>query len=203
MEHNSTVKVDLGRLMIFKKISEWIHQITTVWVMLISLVIMVLFMIFVLPNQAKSSLTETGSSQSPDTTFFYTPGELYQIAIDYGEDGRQAYVVTRWTFDLIYPLVYTGFLVFGISWFTQKLTNWPDRWKLGNLIPLLAGIFDFLENSMTSLVMILFPTRIEGVLILATTFTPIKWILVSGSFILYFIVGTAALFGWINSRKNS
>ncbi len=176
-----------------KKVSAWLDKLSSTWLMIVSLLLMILFMIFVLPAQAADSARAIGSDRSPDTSFYYSPGELYQMAEDYGVSGRQAYIQARWTFDLVFPLIYTTFLAAGISWFNRKLTGWGEAWKLTNLIPVLGGSFDLLENLATTLVMSIYPARPQIILSAASLFTPIKWILVSASFIPYFILGTAWL----------
>jgi len=181
------------------KLSTWILKFSTGQVTLISLLIMVTFMIFVLPDQAASAQLKTGSYESPDTSFFYTAADLYQSAENYGEEGRQAYIFARWTFDLIYPLVYVAFLTFGISWFFNFLSSWPKNLIITNLLPLLAGLFDYLENTATSLVMSFYPNKLAVIPLLASAFTSIKWILVGLSFLVYFLFASAALFNWINN----
>ena len=176
-----------------RKLSTWLLETSSTWVMIVSLLVMVGFMIFVLPAQAANSAQESGSERSPDTSFFYTPQDLYQMAEEYGADGRQAYNQTRWTFDLVFPLVYTSFLAVGISWFIQRLTGWADIWNLTNLLPVLGGIFDLLETSAATYAMFRFPAKAQFAMASASLFTPIKWVLVSTSFIPYFIFGAAWL----------
>lgn len=182
-----------------KKSSDWLQRISCTWLFLASLALMTLFMIFVLPAQAQKATGEIGSDRSPDTSFSYTAEDLYQMAEEYGAAGRQAYIRARWTFDLIFPLVYTVFLTVGISWFSQRIIGWHEAWKLANLFPLLGGIFDLLENTATSLAMSLYPTKVQIVLLSASLFTPVKWILVSLSFIPYFVLGAA----WLIQRIRS
>lgn len=183
-----------------KKITEVLLKISSTWVMIISLLVMVGFMIFVLPAQAAGAASESGSERSPDTSFIYTPDDLYQMAEEYGESGRRAYIRARWTFDLIFPLVYTAFLTFGIGWFVQRLSGWGEAWKLTALLPLLGGAFDLLENSATSLAMAAYPSSPGWILIAASIFTPIKWIFVSVSFIPYIIFVLAWLIQKIQGK---
>ncbi len=177
----------------FRSISAKIHQISTTRAMIISLTIMVLFMVFVLPKQSENSSIETGSTRSPDTSFFYLPEELYQIANEYGPEGRQAYIKTRWTFDLIFPLVYVFFLSVGISWFSKSITGWKDFWKNGNLFPLLAGLFDYLENGAATWVMNIYPDRLSGLAYLTSIFSLTKWAVISLAFLVLFIFAIGAL----------
>lgn len=187
---------------VVNSLSDGLQKISKTWLMLASLLLMIGFMIFVLPAQAADAALESGSERSPDTSLYYSPEDLYQMAEEYGENGRQAYIQARWTFDLVFPLVYTCFLAVGISWFSQRLTGWADTWKLANLLPVLGGFFDLLENSATTLAMARFPARWPFVLSAASVLTPIKWVLVSASFLPYFVFGVAWLIQQIRSRKN-
>lgn len=166
-----------------RKLSLWINRISKGWVVLITLFIMILFLAFVLPGQAEKSQEYSGIS--PDTTFFYQPRKLISAAESYGPDGRGAYIYNRWTFDLVFPLVYVGFLTTGISWFLRNKEI--KSIQLVNLLPISAGIFDYLENSATTLVMAIYPKVSYLVAFLASGFTLIKWILVYASFGIYFI----------------
>lgn len=185
-----------------QKTSNWLLRISTTWLMITSLLVMVAFMIFVLPAQAANAARQSGSERSPDTSFIYSPEDLYQMAEEYGETGRQAYIRARWTFDLVFPLVYTAFLAFGISWFVQRLSGWAPAWRFSNLLPILGGIFDLLENTATSLSLAAYPARPGLILFSASLFTPIKWVLVSASFIPYFLFSGAWIVQKIRRRKD-
>jgi len=182
------------------KLSTWLIKVSKSWIMMMTLLIMVLFMVFVLPGQAALAEENTGDSISPDTTFFYGPEDLIQAATEYGEEGRQAYIQARWTFDLIYPLVYISFLVTGISWFYRNLEYSAEWIGFTNLLPLTAGLFDYLENIGASLVMALYPTQLSGLALVTSIISGVKWLLVGASFLAYFGLGGAALFQWIQGK---
>ena len=183
-------------------VSRWLLKVSSTWVMLVCLLLMILFMVFVLPAQAADSASTRENGQSPDTTFFFTPEELFRMAEDFGSTGRKEYIQSRWTFDLVFPLVYTAFLTTGISWFIQRLINWPTKWRFTNLLPVFGGVFDLLENTVTTYVMLIYPARSEISLSSASLITPIKWILVSSSFIPYFLFGAAWLIQKFQPTKN-
>ncbi len=185
------------------KLSTWLITVSKSWVMVLTLLIMVLFMIFVLPGQAALAEGNAKGSISPDTSLFYAPGDLLQAAQEYGADGRQAYIQTRWTFDLVFPLVYISFLVSGISWFYQKLGKPGKLLGYSNLLPLLAGIFDYLENTGASLVMASYPAQVFGLALTTSIFSGVKWLLIGGSFLAYFALAVAVLFQWIRGRFNN
>ena len=177
-----------------KRFSAWLRRASTGWVALSALLIFLLFSALVLPQQAAKSEEETGSSESPDTSFLYSPGDLYRLAGSYGQQGRQAYVRARFTFDLVWPLVYTLFLVTAISWVFGKACAPSSRWQRANLVPLLGALFDCLENLSTSLVMLRYPEQMAVVAALAPLFTALKWTLLSASFVL--LLGGIAVGAW-------
>lgn len=140
--------------------------------------------LFILTIAALPRIQESSSetSRSPDMSFSYTVEELYEIAESYGAEGRNNYIVMRFTFDLVFPLIYGGFLISSLGWLynTDRLLNWRDRVVL---LPFGALIFDYLENISTSIVMGFYPARVNFVGFLATVFTPVKWGLLSVAFL--------------------
>ncbi len=166
------------------RLSCWLRRVSTGWVALAMTVLFLLFTALVLPAQAGQAEAETGGAPSPDTSFFYTPAELYAMAEAYGASGRQAYVRARFTFDLIWPVVYMVFLATVISWLYGRAFPEKSRLQLANLAPVLGALFDYLENVSTSLVMIRHPARTPVVPFLAPVFTAVKWVFVGGSFVL-------------------
>lgn len=164
-------------------ISGWFYKISNGWVALAFLAVFILFSVLTLPGQSSLSEDYSQGAGSPDTSLFYSGSEIYQMAGEYGEEGRTAYLTARWTFDLAFPLIYTGFLITSISWMFCKILKSESRWRLLNLVPVLAMVSDLLENSMSSLVFGMYPVHSFGE-ILAPIFTPVKWLLVVSSFFL-------------------
>ncbi len=190
-----------GSKVLGKRISDWLRRVSVGWVALLALLVFVLFSGLVLPQQAAKAEQETGGSDSPDTSFFYTPSDLYQMAESYGEVGRQAYIRARFTFDLIWPLVYAFFLTTAISWTFGRAFPSDSRWQGANLTPLLGTIFDYLENVSTSLVMFRYPDQTMVVDVLAPLFTVVKWGLLGASFVL--LLGGLVTMAWRWARENA
>jgi len=184
-----------------KKISDWIHHVSKGWVALSATVIFLLFTALVLP--AQSSKVESGESSvgSPDLSFFYSADDLYQMAEAYGPQGREAYIRARFTFDLIWPLVYMLFLCTGISWVYRKAFSPDSFWQRMNLVPVLAALFDYLENIATSLVMQQYPAQLPIVAGLAPIFTMAKWMLVGGSFVLLIVGVVVGGWRWLKKGR--
>jgi hypothetical protein len=186
-----------------KKLSKWLHKVSTGWVTLVTLVIFLVFMATVLSRQVEKTEETSGEAKSPDTAFFYSIGELYKMAEDYGDSGRIAYIRTRFSFDLLFPLVYTAFLSTSISWITKRVFSQSSKWQFINLTPVFGMAFDYLENISTSLVMARYPTQTPVVDRLAPIFSLVKWIFVNGSFILLFLGILITIWRWVKGRPTN
>lgn len=152
-----------------------------------------LFAILVLPRMAAQSAARTGGAAQPDTSFVYSPADLYAMAEAFGPAGRQAYIVARWTFDLAFPVVYGVVLIATISWLAGRAFPAGSPWRLLNLTPVAGMAFDYLENTATAIIMARYPLRTPVVDLLAPVFTFIKWIFAGGSFVvLLALAGFAA-----------
>jgi hypothetical protein len=149
------------------------------------------FMIFVLPNEAEKS-AELGLTQSPDTSFYYTQEQLYQIAESYGEEGRVFYINQRFTFDLIWPLSYGFFLVITLAYFSQKIKH--PLFKKSYILPIFAVVLDYLENSITAIVMYRYPKETLILSNLAGVITAFKWLTLMLAFVLLIVLPILIMF---------
>jgi hypothetical protein len=184
-----------------KRVSKWLRQMSTGWVTLFALAVFLLFSALVLPRQSASAPQGSDAVGSPDLSLYYSPGDLYRMAEAYGEEGRARYIQARFTFDLVWPLVYTLFLVTAISWLFARAFPPDSGWQRANLAPLLAALFDLLENVSTSLVMLRYPDPTPVVDGLASVFTLLKWGFVAGSFVLLVGGVGVALWRWKGARQ--
>ncbi len=181
-----------------QSISEFFYRKTSISAVLLSLALFILFLWLVLPAEAERSDEVLGSTASPDTSFYYTKSELYQIAEDYGFEGRMFYIDSRITFDIVWPFIYTIFLISGISWIANKIILEGSWVRKLNLVPIGALIMDFLENISNMIIMFRYPTPTDLLASLAGIFTVLKWVLVGGSFVILVL----AIFLWIGVKAN-
>ena len=184
-----------------KRISDWLNKISGGWVALTAMIVFILFSALVLPGQSTRSAEQGGGGRSPDLSLYYSADDLYQMAQDYGEAGREEYIRARFTFDLVWPLVYTFFLATTISWVYSRTFPPESWWRRANLAPIMAMIFDYLENLSTSLVMFRYPEQTPGVDSVAAVFTFLKWFFVAGSFVLLLAGVVIGLWGWYKRRS--
>jgi hypothetical protein len=138
----------------------------------------ILFMVTILPWVSGLS-QEAGLTQSIDTNFSFDPSTIYPIVASYGADGRLFYLIQRWTFDLIWPLVYA----------------WPlfvtlRKYPIGRLalLPWLATALDYLENSVFTILVALYPLELSWLPILGVLMSLLKWIALGTSMVLSLLV---------------
>ncbi len=105
------------------------------------------------------------------------------MAEEFGAEGRAAYVRARFSFDIIWPLVYTFFLLTATSWAVRKAFPPDSRWRQLNLAPLPALVFDYLENVSAALVMARYPRTTAVFDWLAPAATALKWSTLSLAFL--------------------
>lgn len=182
------------------RFSDWLRMVSTGWAVLAAVAIFSLFSVLVLPGQSTAAEGVSGDAGSPDTSFYYSADDLYRMAEAYGEEGRRAYVRARFTFDVVWPLVYTVFLVTVISWVFRKAFAPDSRWQRANLLPVLGAVFDLLENVSTSLVMLRYPESTVVLALLAPIFTASKWLLLGVSFLLLAAGIVIAAWRWGRQR---
>ncbi len=184
------------------RISGWLYRISTGSLTLAALVVFLLFTGLELPRQTAGAELNNAGAGSPDLSFYYSSDELYRMAEAYGEQGRKAYLQARWTFDLLWPIVYTVFLSTAISWLFKLGLSVGSRWRIANVVPVIGMLFDYLENISTSLVMLRYPQPCLLGATLAPIFTSLKWIFVGGSFAVLLIGIAAGLLRWINNLRD-
>lgn len=175
------------------KLSAWLHKISTGPVTLAALAIFLVFTALALPAQAAEMERSTHGAGSPDTSFLYSPRDLYRMAEAYGPAGRAVYIRIRFTFDLLWPVVYTLFLVTAVSWLLRRAFPASGGLQRLNLVPVGGMLFDYLENLCAALVMGRYPADTPVIDMLAPVFTFLKWLFIGGSFVLLLAASALAI----------
>lgn len=171
-----------------RKLSNFLRKYSPGWVVLASLIVFVVFSGLTLPVESARAEQYSQGMGSPDTALFYNNQTLVNMAENYGEEGRSAYVTARWGFDLAFPFIYTLFYITSISYFFRITRYW---WL--NLLPLGGLVFDLAENTAASLVMSAYPDQVIWAERFAPIFTPVKWIFVA---VCMLLVGIGLIF-WL------
>ncbi len=140
----------------------------------------ILFLTVVLPEEASRNAAYFGDNPTPDGSFIYSASDLYDMASAYGATGRQYYIRSRFTFDIVWPLAYGWFLWAGIAYFGRAITH--SRLRYVVVLPLIAVLLDFMENTSASIVMAFYPDRLPVLSQLVPLFTFGKWVVIGLSF---------------------
>lgn len=183
------------------RISRLIDRFSGGWLAFLSLLIFIAFVVFVLPAESAKAAEASRGAESPDTSFLYSPNDLYRMAEEFGAVGRAAYVRARFSFDIIWPLVYTFFLLTTTSWAIGKVFPTQSRWRYLNLAPLPALLFDYLENGSAALVMVRYPQTTAVFDWLAPLATVLKWVSLTSAFLLLISVLVWAAIRWMKKEK--
>jgi len=161
-----------------------LEKIVTWKVFIMATILFVIFLVGVLPFIARFSAEKIGVAESPDTMLFYNDEELYDMVEAYGEKGREIYIILRWTFDLIWPLVYMSCLLSGLILFYKDLINIPLKYPIYT-VGFLGAVLDYIENIGNTIIMSRFPTRLSYVVKISALATLSKWSLIAiGFFVL-------------------
>jgi len=115
-------------------------------------------------------------------------GYSYEYAIkllsSLGDEGRSKYLTTQLPLDFIYPALFAMSCFLLLAWIFSK------RYKQGSkifylcLIPVVAGIFDYLENIQIVLMILSYPDISEVQVLMSSIATLVK----SGLTIIFFLV---------------
>ncbi|MGL6248039.1 MAG: hypothetical protein ACRC3A_02995 [Culicoidibacterales bacterium] len=163
--------------------------------------VMLGFIVIVLPYMSQLSTTLIGSELSLDTGGVYTSAYIYEVAEIYGSEGRFYYTLIRYTFDLIWPLVYWFFLSVNIA----VLLRIAPRLKRGFLlllwVPTLALGFDLLENISITWIFWHYPETTAGIDVLAPWFSQFKWLCIGLSFLILCSLASYRLGQWLISKR--
>jgi hypothetical protein len=165
------------------RLSDRFVAVSVWWLALTSIVIFAAFAATVLPEQAERTESFSNGAQAPDTSLYYSADDLREVAEAYGPDGRDEYVTDRYTFDVAWPIVYLFFLTTTVSWLLSSRLGRRNRWRLLNLLPLLAFLFDIAENVSVSVVLSRYPDSTPVLADVAFVFTAAKWVTINLAFV--------------------
>lgn len=136
-----------------------------------------------------------------DLHFGFRPEEAYQFLEKIGPEGRALYGLIELTADMIYPILYSLLLgtLLVLVW-RRILPENSRRLRLG-LIPLVAALFDYLENICNFMLVKRFPAASEAIAQLSSFMGMGKWVFFGSGALL--LVAGLAIWGLkaLSSRK--
>lgn len=131
----------------------------------------------------------SGSMKIPDMLpIGYEPDYILSLFDKLGEQGRNVYLHQQLPVDLIYPFLFsiTYFLV--IFYLLQKLQKLNSETYYLGLLPLMGGLFDYLENFVLIYMLEAYPAITVSTIKLCAFFTVFKSMLSSISFLIIIVL---------------
>jgi hypothetical protein len=165
--------------------------------LILSWLLFFLFIVLVLPAVSEQARNQ-GLSASIDTNFSFNPSEIARIISDYGIDGRRYYLWQRWTFDLIWPLVY-GFPLY-LTLKTLSATLHQSKFTWLAVVPMVATGLDYLENIIFTLVILNYPAPMFLWITIGVFVSGLKWLALISAYMLLIIFMILILLRFIRRK---
>lgn len=137
-------------------------------------------------------------SFSPDAILFdmspagYSFVQAMELLQALGSDGRHAYLTVQLPIDFVYPGLFAVSYAILLIWVFKKVCAQDSNLYWLACVPVLAGLFDYLENVSIIMMINRFPELSEGLVSLASGFTIVKSVLTT----LFFVILISALIAW-------
>ncbi|MHA1950317.1 MAG: hypothetical protein ACW987_10625 [Candidatus Thorarchaeota archaeon] len=109
-----------------------------------------------------------------DMRFFYTFDDVTEYLTALGETGRTYYLYQK-IVDSFFPIGYGLGIALALGYLCKK-SDIKNPWHSIILIPIIAAIFDYIENILLTTQIVSFPTISETIVSVAAITTLIKWI---------------------------
>lgn len=150
----------------------FLNRIANWKVLLLLLAAYVSFPAYWLKNAEATINQLAGRPMGPiDLTMGYNPARTLAMVAGYGPAARAAYARVELTIDVMYPVVYS--LLFAVI-LTMLFRHRAIRWVA--LLPLVALVFDYLENATIVTLLTSYPTQSATVAVLCEVFKLVKWL---------------------------
>jgi hypothetical protein len=157
-----------------EKIINIVNRISSIPLLIISVILFMSFILYVLPNFKAESSRYMADAGTLDLKFFSTPDTIYQIAEAYQEEGREKYILSKFTIDLAWPFVFTLLYLVFIN-LSFGYVHGP-KWANLSVFALVTLVCDYIENFIAAVVMAVYPAKL-GLFVWFLTFTTcLKWI---------------------------
>lgn len=155
----------------FSSISKWFHRLAKGWLILVIFGLFVLLIIVQGLFTLDPAIVEYGFL---DSINIHSPAQIYTMLALYGESGRAQVILIATTWDFLLPMIYTLFFGLSISWLLKRSFKPESKLQKLNLVAL-GGIFDLLENALTILIVMVYPTQLLVLAWIKTITTTIKY----------------------------
>ena len=132
------------------------------------------------------------NSFAPDLKLFdlsptgYTHGYANSLLDALGSEGRATYLTLQLPLDFLYPGLFAITCSLLLTWLFSKGAEVGSRIFYFSLVPILAGLFDYIENVFIVIMLKSYPDISLSLVELASLFTVLKSGFATAFFILFF-----------------
>ena len=118
-----------------------------------------------------------------------------------GDAGRNAYLLRQIPADMVYPALFAISYSLLLAFFIKKLNNLNGPLVYACLLPIIAGLFDYMENIGIISMLVTYPNLSTGTVTATNIFTVIKSITTSIYFVLLLVVMVMVGIKFIRSKR--
>ncbi len=161
-----------------QKLTNLIDRIASVRVLAALVLLALLFPVLLFPAAG------IGEAKPLDLYWSYSPEQAYAYLGALGGAGRAAYIRMELTLDMAFPVIYSLALSIALALVMCRFVAPSSRLYALCLFPLLIVMMDWCENLGLVAAAYAFPHRMEGVIIVASGFTSLKWFFLMSSALL-------------------
>lgn len=129
-------------------------------------------------------------SYASDTALFdlspmgYTHAQALTLLESLGRAGRDAYLFPQLAIDFVYPGLFAICFSLMLIWLYAKRIQPDSKWLYVAMLPVLGGLFDYVENILIIRMITSFPDVTEGLVSAASSATLLKSAFSTASFLL-------------------
>ncbi len=167
-------------MLIIDKIKERASRRNTLIFLIIAVVSFVLMGAVIM-----AMMDQSGILAFLDMRFFYTFDDVTEYLTALGETGRTYYLYQK-IVDSFFPIGYGLGIALALGYLCKK-SDIKNPWHSIILIPIIAAIFDFMENLLLTTQIVSFPSLSELIVSIAAITTLLKWIFLSSAIGILFV----------------
>ncbi len=119
----------------------------------------------------------SGGIQTLDVTLGYLPKVATAAIEAYTPQGRNWYLITQWTADLLFPIAYTALFSLLLASLYRRAFSPDSAFQNLRWAPIGMMAFDYIENITISALLLMYPTTSPGLAGLAAFASLTKWVL--------------------------
>ena len=161
--------------------------------------VLVLFVLYLLFALLIFPMLPQSKAGILDIKYYYTARQAYEIISNYSLAERHRYAIIAMTIDILYPIVYSLFLTALSIFLIGRLAIRRRIIIRLAYISMGAAVFDLLENTTLTIMMLNYPVKLNSLANIAGYFTAAKWTLIIAAILMIFYLTLLLLIKKIKS----